>query len=95
MTNRTFKIILVCIIFVVACFTLAGCSLGNRQVGIDFTQSFDEAYIYGLDGSLVVHGNIVSYRDFSESDVVQIQIGNKIYLTHYVNVIMIRDQTKH
>ena len=93
--NKTFKVILIGIVLVVICVTLAGCSVGNRQIGINFTQSFDEAYIYEPDGSLMAHGPIVSYRDFNECGTVQIQIGNKIYLTHYVNVIIIRDQTKH
>ena len=88
------KAVLLILLLASAIF-LSSCSLGNRQVGIDFTQSFDEAYIYGLDGSLIAHGRIKTYRDFSESDVVQITIGTKTYLTHYVNVVMIRDETKH
>ena len=87
----------IALLFVIlaAVVLLSSCTLGNRQVGIDLQQSFDEAYIYGLDGSLVVHGRIKNYRDFSESDVVQITIGTKTYLTHYMNVIMIRDESKH
>ena len=57
------KVILLAIL-ILAVVILSSCSLDNRQVGIDFTQTFDEAYIYGLDGSLVVHGKIV----FRETD---------------------------
>ena len=88
------KIVLLLVMFI-AMVLLSSCTFGNRQVGIDFQQSFDEAYIYSLDGSLVVHGRIKNYRDFSGSDVVQITIGTKTYLTHYMNVIMIRDEDRH
>ena len=83
------------LILIVAVLTLSSCTIGNRSIGLDTKQSFDEAYIYGLDGSLVAHGTISSWRDFSESDVIQITSGDKTYLTHYVNVIMIRNDRQH
>ena len=83
------------LIALIMVLVLSSCSLGNREIGIDFKQSFDEAYIYGLDGSLIVHGTIRAYRDFNESDVVQVTIGDKTYLTHYVNVVLIRNDGRH
>ena len=89
------KVIILLALLILSVVVLSGCSLGNRQIGIDFAQSFDEAYIYGLDGSLIKHGNIKTYRDFEDSDVVQITIDSDTYLTHYVNVIMIRHENLH
>ena len=89
------KKVLVVIIALVVLVVLGSCSLGNREIGLDLRQSFDEAYIYGLDGSLVAHGMIKKYRDFKESDVVQITIEDKTYLTHYVNTVLIRYDTRH
>ena len=89
------KMILLMIVLLVAMVVVSSCSLGNRSIGLDMKQSFDEAYIYTLDGQLAVHDTITSWRDFSESDVVQITIGNKTYLTHYVNVLMVRNDWQH
>lgn len=89
------KKVLVVIIALVVLVVLGSCSLGNREIGLDLRQSFDEAYIYGLDGSLVAHGAIKKYRDFNESDVIQITIEDKTYLTHYVNTVLIRYDTRH
>ena len=88
------KIILI-IILLIAIATLSGCTLGNRELGIDTKQSFDEAYIYTLDGKLAVHGLIHTWRDFDESDVIQITIDGKTYLTHYMNVLLIRNDRQH
>ena len=88
------KIILI-IILLIAIATLSGCTLGNRELGIDTKQSFDEAYIYTLDGKLAVHGLIQTWRDFDESDVIQITIDGKTYLTHYMNVLLIRNDRQH
>ena len=89
------KKVLVILLIVAILFIASGCNLGNRNVGLDFKQSFDYAYIYGLNGELVVEGNVTSWRDFDESDVIQITIGDKTYLTHYVNVTMVRYDKKH
>lgn len=88
------KIVLI-IILLIAIAALSGCTLGNREWGIDTKQSFDEAYIYTLDGKLAVHGLIQTWRDFDESDVIQITIDGKTYLTHYMNVLLIRNDRQH
>ena len=89
------KVVILVVMLLGAVIILSSCSLGNRSIGLDMKQSFDEAYIYTLDGELAAHGAIESWRDFSESDVVQITIGNKTYLTHYVNVLMVRNEWQH
>ena len=89
------KVIVLLIMLVLAVVVLSSCSLGNREIGLDFKQSFDEAYVYGLDGTLIAHGAVKSYRDFDNSDVVQITIGSETYLTHYVNTVIIRHENKH
>ena len=89
------KKVLLVVIALIVLAALSSCSLGNREIGLDLKQSFDEAYIYGLDGSLVAHGMIKKYRDFEQSDVIQITIEDKTYLTHYVNTVLIRYDTRH
>ena len=62
---------------------------GNRRL-IDTKNRFDRAVI-ALPGGEVVDGKVSSWLDFNNSDVVQITIGGKTYLTHYSNVCLIDD----
>lgn len=83
-----FKSILVPTIIVVILalyvFFTSGC---NRQL-LDTTWKFDHAYIY-LDGEVIKEGSIQSWTDFKQSDMIQIQIDRKMYLTHSSNVVLV------
>ena len=83
------KILLVTVLLVLVCVCLTGCQIGNRQIGFDTKQRFDEAIVF-TSGYEVVSGDIEAWRDFDESDVVQVTIDGVTYLTHYSNVILIR-----
>lgn len=83
------KIAIAIMLFVLTCLCLTGCQVGNRQIGFDTKQRFDEAIIVTPTYE-VVSGDIEAWRDFSESDVVQVTIDGITYLTHYSNVILIR-----
>lgn len=83
------KIILVCML-VMMVVVLASCSVGNRQVGMDTIQTFDRYKI--VIGDDVIEGTIKTWRDFDDSDVVQIMDSNgTVYLTHYRNALIVRD----
>lgn len=69
-----------CVMFVV----LAGCNKGIT----DFHYKFDYAYVY-FQGDLVVEGAVEKWWDYEGSDMVQVQIGGKIYLTHSSNILLI------
>lgn len=72
---------------------LSGCSeykTGNRVTWGKDVQTFTYCYIV-LDGKEVVKGAITQWRDYDNSDVVQILVNGKYYLTHYSNVVMIAD----
>lgn len=73
-------------IMVFAIVALSGC---NAQV-IDTTWSFDKAIINLQDGT-VIEGKVDSWKDFENSDMVQVKIGNTTYLTHSANVILIHE----
>ena len=64
-------------------------SHGNRQL-IDNKFRFDRAVISLPNGS-VVEGKVSSWMDYNDSDVVQVTIDGKTYLTSYVNVCLIND----
>ena len=60
---------------------------GNRRL-IDNKNRFDRAVI-SLPNGEVVDGRISSWLDYADSDVVQVTIDGKTYLTHYANVVLI------
>lgn len=62
---------------------------GNRQL-LDTKYHFDRAII-SLPNGEIVEGRISSWLDFADSDVVQVKIDGKTYLTSYVNVCLISD----
>lgn len=87
------KVILITLLMI-SILMMTGCSLGNRQIGFDLKQSFDEAIIILHNGEMI-EGKIDSWRDFDESDVVQVTIEGVTYLTHYSNVILLRYDNQH
>ena len=64
-------------------------NIGNRQL-MDMNYHFDRAIIRLPNGE-VIEGKLTSWLDFSDSDVVQVKIDGKTYLTSYVNVCLIDD----
>ena len=60
----------------------------NRGI-TDFHQKFDYAYIYFGD-KLVVEGEVEKWWDYDNSDIVQVQIDGKVYLTHSANVLLVQ-----
>lgn len=64
-------------------------SHGNRQL-IDTQYRFNRAIIKLPNGE-VVDGNVSSWLDYDDSDVVQVTIDGKTYLTHYANVCLIHE----
>ena len=84
--NKMKKIAIIALI-VVLCLMLTACQIGNRKIGIDTTQTFRWAIIQLGNGELI-EGPVDSWRDFDESDAVQITIKGVTYLTHYANAIL-------
>ncbi len=64
-------------------------NIGNRQL-MDTQYHFDRAIVRLPDGQ-VVEGKLSSWLDFDDSDVIQVKIDGKTYLTSYTNVCLIDD----
>lgn len=79
------------ILIIVLVFSLTACQIGNRQIGFDSTQTFHWAIIQLGNGELI-EGPVDSWRDFDESDAVQITIKGVTYLTHYANAILVTEK---
>lgn len=89
------KILALVMILVIATLSLSSCDenyhkTGNRITGGKDVQTFTYAYII-LDGQEVAKGAITQWRDYEDSDVVQVLVNGKFYLTHYSNVVLIAD----
>lgn len=63
--------------------------IGNRQL-LDTKFHFDRA-IVKLPNGEVVEGKLTSWLDFDDSDVIQVKIDGKTYLTSYLNVCLINE----
>lgn len=91
--NKVLFASLIAVICIGMIFLLCGCeehTTGNRVTYGKDVQTFNYAYIK-LDGQEIVSGYVTQWRDYDESDVVQVLIGGKYYLTHYSNVVLIAD----
>lgn len=66
---------------------LAGC--GNRDM-IDTVYSYDKA-IVRTQGGLVIEGKPESWRDYEDSDMIQVTINGVVYYTHGSNVTFIKE----
>lgn len=92
---KKWKVMLLIAVLIVSVFLFSGCEgkTGNRITYGKDVQTFTYAYIV-LDGKEVAKGAITQWRDYSDSDVVQILVDGKFYLTHYSNVVMIADPSQ-
>lgn len=93
--NKYLKIGILALILIIITVALAGCDgsyykTGNRITGGKDVQTFTYAYVV-LGGQEVARGAITQWRDYDNSDVVQVLINGKFYLTHYSNVVLIAD----
>ena len=88
--KRTFLAVLLIVLLV----ALSACSdptiKGNRVTYGKDVQTFTYAYIR-LGDKDIVEGYITQWRDYDDSDTIQIMINGKYYLTHYSCVVMVAD----
>ena len=81
------KKVLLALLALSALLALAAC--GNRTV-VDTVYTFDRAIIALPDGSYI-NGKVDSWRDFENSDQLQVTIDDVTYLTHSTNVVLISE----
>lgn len=66
---------------------LVGC--GNRNL-IDTTYRYEYAYIRLPNGE-TVEGKVQSWDDYEDSDMLQVEIDGKVYLTYSSNVVLVSE----
>ena len=91
MKTKWKALLLICML-VGAMLIFAGCEnqhkTGNRITGGKDVQTFTYCYVV-LGGKEVVKGAITQWRDYDNSDTVQVLVDGKYYLTHYTNVVLV------
>lgn len=78
------------IVFAIICLSmivLSGC--GNQQI-FDITYKFNYAEIMKSDGT-IIKGKVDTWKDYEDSDMVQVVIDGVTYYTHGSNVLLIAD----
>lgn len=91
--NKGIKSVLAAIIIVIVILlVIFGCIelfIGNRQI-LDTAMRFDHAIIKLIDGE-IIEGTVDSWKDFENSDQIQVTINGTTYLTHCTNVTLIKN----
>lgn len=87
----------IAIILILVAAVACGCEnlhkTGNRITGGKDVQTFTNCYIV-LGGKEIAHGAVTQWRDYDNSDTVQVLVNGKYYLTHYTNVVLVADPEK-
>ena len=90
---RTVAWILAILLVIFIGYQLVTMINGNRGIGWDLNNKFDQAIIM-MDGDVYYDISIKSWRDFENSDTIQIMdMNGTVYLTHYSNVILLGGNT--
>lgn len=80
------KRLITIVLLILMIFTIVSC---NMQV-VDTTYSFERAIIFLPNGEKI-EGPVESWGDYENSDMIQVKINGKTYLTHSSNVILISE----
>ena len=78
------KRIFLAVMLIVCALLLASC--GNRDY-FDTVMTFHEAIIAMPDGT-VVRGKVQNWRDYDDSDQIQVKIDGTVYLVHSEDVVL-------
>ena len=69
---------------ILICMMFTGCS--NKQM-VDMTWNFNYGIIRMADGT-IVEGKVTSWKDFENSDQIQVKIDDVTYLVHSSNITL-------
>lgn len=78
------------VIILIAVLATAAISVFTNKSIVDMTYSFERAMIQLPNGE-IIEGRVSSWMDFEDGDQIQLRIGDKTYLTHISNVVLISE----
>ena len=90
---KKFKTAVLTLMLILAALILCACEgtqVGNRVIAGKDVQTFTYAYIR-LGDKDIVEGYVNQWRDYTNSDTVQVMIDGKYDLTHYSCVVLVAD----
>lgn len=87
--KRIWVIVVLSILVVVLC-ACGQIQTGNRITHGKDVQTFTYAYVK-LGDQMIAEGFVNQWRDYDNSDTVQVMIDGKYYLTHYSCVVLVAD----
>lgn len=90
MTKKTILLVVMMAIIALLLCSCATVKSGNRIIEGKDVQTFSYAYIR-LGERDIVEGYVTQWRDYDDSDVVQVMINGCYYLTHYSCVVLVAD----
>lgn len=86
------KKLIFCIIVTViltSCFFMLS---GFTMTLIDTSYNFNYAYIFTPDGgNTFARGKVEQWKDWDNSDMLQVKIDGKVYYTHSSNIILVQE----
>lgn len=82
----TKKLVCLVLVLIMLALVFAGC---NQQI-IDTTYEFDRCIIKLPDGKIVT-GTVDGWKDWDNSDVIQVKVNGVTYYTHMLNVALIAE----
>ena len=83
---RVIAMVIVALLLIGMLVMFVGC---NQSI-LDTTWSFERAIIFLPNGEKL-EGKVTSWKDFENSDMIQVTIEGKTYLTHSSNVVLISE----
>lgn len=88
--KRIWVIVILAVLAVILCACSEQIQTGNRIVAGKDVQTFTYAYVM-LGDKMIVEGYVNQWRDYDNSDAVQVMIDGRYYLTHYSCVVLVAD----
>lgn len=85
--KKRLAMVLAVLIMLCCVWMFGGCS--NQQL-IDVTYSFERAIIELPNGE-IIEGKVDSWKDYENSDQIQVKVNGKTYLIHSSNVVLISE----
>lgn len=78
------------IILALMLIVLAACLAGCNYTVFDTTWTFDRA-IFTLPDGTVIDGKVQTWKDFEDSDQIQVRVNDVTYLVHSSDIVLMAE----
>lgn len=88
--KKTISIVLLILAILMSLFLFIGRAEAYNVTWFDTAYHFDKVQIR-LPNDIMVSGAVESWKDWEDSDAVQVKVNGKTYYTHISNVVLIAE----